>query len=843
MEETIFDRIQEVDLQKTMETSYIDYAMSVIASRALPDVRDGLKPVQRRILYAMSELNNGPDKPHRKCARIVGDTMGKYHPHGDSSIYGSLVNMAQPWSMRYTLVDGHGNFGSVDGDGAAAMRYTEARLTKISMEMLGEIGKNTVDFVPNFDETEKEPAVLPSRFPNLLVNGTTGIAVGMATNIPPHNLREVVAAVVKIIDNRVEEDRDTQIEELLPIVKAPDFPTGGIIMGTAGATEAYRTGRGKVVTRAVTDIEAMGNGKSRIVVTELPYLVNKANLIQKIAELVKNKKIEGITDLRDESDREGMRVVIELRHDANPNIVLNHLFKHTQLQDTFGITMLALVNNQPKVMNLKEMLVYYLRHQEDVVTRRTQYDLNKAEERDHILQGLLIALDHIDEVVRIIRESANVQEAKNRLMERFGLDDIQAQAIVDMRLRALTGLEREKLEKEHEELLKKIAELKAILADPKKLLTVIKEEIQIIADKFGDDRRSKIEQDFADIATEDLIPNVNTVIAMTSLGYIKRMTVDNFKVQNRGGRGIKGMQKLENDYIEDLLMTRTHDVIMFFTSLGRVYSMKAYKIPEASRTARGTAIINLLELMPGEKVTAIIPILHYDEEANLFMVTKKGIIKKTAITEYSNIRRSGIIGIGLREGDELIEVKQTTSENDIFLVTKKGMCIRFKENQIRPLGRTAMGVIGMNLDEDDEVVGMQIDTQGDSLLFASEYGMGKRTDLSEFKVQNRGGKGIKCYNVTDKTGYLIGVKAVTDEHEIMMINSAGIIIQIRACEFKKIGRITSGVKMMNLDEGIKVVKIAKVRGSEEEEIEETVEDNPDEETPEGEDLSEESSEE
>ena len=818
MEETIFDRIQEVDLQKTMETSYIDYAMSVIASRALPDVRDGLKPVQRRILYAMSELNNGPDKPHRKCARIVGDTMGKYHPHGDSSIYGSLLNMAQPWSMRYTLVDGHGNFGSVDGDGAAAMRYTEARLTKISMEMLGEIGKNTVDFVPNFDETEKEPAVLPSRFPNLLVNGTTGIAVGMATNIPPHNLREVVAAVVKIIDNRVEEDRDTQIEELLPIVKAPDFPTGGIIMGTAGATEAYRTGRGKVVTRAVTDIEAMGNGKSRIVVTELPYLVNKANLIQKIAELVKNKKIEGITDLRDESDREGMRVVIELRHDANPNIVLNHLFKHTQLQDTFGITMLALVNNQPKVMNLKEMLVYYLRHQEDVVTRRTQYDLNKAEERDHILQGLLIALDHIDEVVRIIRESANVQEAKNRLMERFGLDDIQAQAIVDMRLRALTGLEREKLEKEHEELLKKIAELKAILADPKKLLTVIKEEIQIIADKFGDDRRSKIEQDFADIATEDLIPNVNTVIAMTSLGYIKRMTVDNFKVQNRGGRGIKGMQKLENDYIEDLLMTRTHDVIMFFTSLGRVYSMKAYKIPEASRTARGTAIINLLELMPGEKVTAIIPILHYDEEANLFMVTKKGIIKKTAITEYSNIRRSGIIGIGLREGDELIEVKQTTSENDIFLVTKKGMCIRFKENQIRPLGRTAMGVIGMNLDEDDEVVGMQIDTQGDSLLFASEYGMGKRTDLSEFKVQNRGGKGIKCYNVTDKTGYLIGVKAVTDEHEIMMINSAGIIIQIRACEFKKIGRITSGVKMMNLDEGIKVVKIAKVRGSEEEEL-------------------------
>ena len=818
MEETIFDRVQEVDLQKTMENSYIDYAMSVIASRALPDVRDGLKPVQRRILYAMSELNNGPDKPHRKCARIVGDTMGKYHPHGDSSIYGSLVNMAQPWSMRYTLVDGHGNFGSVDGDGAAAMRYTEARLTKISMEMLAEIGKNTVDFVPNFDETEKEPSVLPSRFPNLLVNGTTGIAVGMATNIPPHNLREVVAAVVKIIDNRVEEDRDTDIEEILPIIKAPDFPTGGIIMGTAGAQQAYRTGRGKVVTRAVTDIEAMHNGKNRIVVTELPYLVNKANLIQKIAELVKNKKIEGITDLRDESDREGMRVVIELRHDANPNIVLNQLFKHTQLQDTFGITMLALVNNQPKVMNIKEMLTYYLRHQEDVVTRRTQYDLNKAEERDHILQGLLIALDNIDEVVRIIRESANVQEAKNRLTERFGLDDVQAQAIVDMRLRALTGLEREKLEKEHQELLARIAELKAILADHNKLLLVIKDEINVIAEKYGDDRRSRIEQDFADIATEDLIPNVNTVIAMTSLGYIKRMTVDNFKVQNRGGRGIKGVQKIDNDYIEDLLMTRTHDMIMFFTSLGRVYSMKAYKIPEASRTARGTAIINLLELNPGEKVTAIIPILHYDEEANLFMVTKKGIIKKTAITEYSNIRRSGIIAINLREDDELIEVKQTTPENDIFLVTKKGMCIRFQEKSVRALGRTAMGVIGMNLDEDDEIVGMQIDTQGDSLLFASELGMGKRTALTEFKVQNRGGKGVKCYNVTDKTGYLIGVKAVTDEHEIMMINSAGIIIQIRVCEFKNIGRITSGVKMMNLDEGIKVVKIAKVRGSEEEEL-------------------------
>ncbi len=806
-----FDRIQEVDLQKTMETSYIDYAMSVIASRALPDVRDGLKPVQRRILYAMSELNNGPDKPHRKCARIVGDTMGKYHPHGDSSIYGALVNMAQPWSMRYTLVDGHGNFGSVDGDGAAAMRYTEARLTKISMEMLADIGKNTVDFVPNFDETEKEPSVLPSRFPNLLVNGTTGIAVGMATNIPPHNLREVVAAVTKIIDNRIDEDRDTTIDELLPIVKAPDFPTGGIIMGTSGATQAYRTGRGKVITRAVTDIESMANGKSRIVVTELPYLVNKANLILKIADLVKNKKIEGITDLRDESDREGMRVVIELRHDANPNIVLNHLYKHTQLQDTFGITMLALVNNQPKVMNLLDILLYYLRHQEDVVTRRTQYDLNKAEERDHILQGLLIALDHIDEVVKIIRESANVQAAKAKLTERFGLDDTQTQAIVDMRLRALTGLEREKLEKEHQELLKKIAELKAILGDRKLLLAVIRDEMNVIAEKFGDERRSKIEQDAYDINVEDLIPNTNTVIAMTSLGYIKRMTVDNFRTQGRGGRGIKGIQKLDNDYIEDLLMTRTHDNIMFFTSLGRVYRMKAYKIPESGRNSRGTAIINLLELSPGEKITAIIPILHYEESNNLIMITRKGIIKKTPITEYSNIRKNGIIAISLRDDDELIEVKQTNSESQIFLVTKKGMCIRFKETDIRATGRSSMGVIGMNLDEGDEIVGMQLDSQGDSLLFASENGMGKRTSIDEFKLQRRGGKGVKCYNITNRTGDLIGVKAVTDDHEIMMINSAGIIIQIRAADFNNIGRITSGVKMMNLDDGVKVVQIAKVR--------------------------------
>ena len=760
--------------------------MRVIAQRALPDVRDGLKPVQRRILYAMSELNNGPDKPHRKCARIVGDTMGKYHPHGDSSIYGSLVNMAQPWSMRYTLVDGHGNFGSVDGDGAAAMRYTEARLTKISMEMLADINKDTVTFVPNFDETEKEPSVLPSRFPNLLVNGTTGIAVGMATNIPPHNLREAVAGVTKIIDNRIEEDRDTEISELLPIIKAPDFPTGGIIMGTSGATQAYLTGKGKVITRAVTDIEAMPNGKHRIVVTELPYLVNKANLIQKIAELVKTKRIEGITDLRDESDREGMRVVIELRHDANPNIVLNRLFKHTQMQDTFGITMLALVNNEPKVMNLLEMLMHYLRHQEDVVARRTRYDLNKAEERDHILQGLLIALD----------------------------DDVQAQAIVDMRLRALTGLEREKLEKEHQELLARIAELKEILADPKKLLAVIKEEINIIADKYGDERRSRIESDASDFEIEDLIKNENVVIARTSLGYIKRMTEDNFRVQGRGGRGIKGIQTLDNDYIEDLLMTRTHDNIMFFTSLGRAYKLKAYKIPEASRNSRGTAIVNLLNLLPEEKITAIIPLMDENEDKNnLFMATRSGIVKKTPLGDFKNIRNVGIIAINLKEGDELIDVKQTNADNEIFLVTSKGMCIRFSEEDVRSMGRSATGVRGISLSDGDEVVAMQIDTQGDSLLFATENGMGKRTLMSEFRPQKRGGMGLKCYQITKKTGKLIGCKAVTDEHEVMMINTAGIIIQLRASDFNPIGRITQGVKMMNLDEGVKVVQIAKVRDS------------------------------
>ncbi len=823
MDDKIFDQIHDVDLKKTMESSYIDYAMSVIAQRALPDVRDGLKPVQRRVLYSMIELNNGPDKPHRKCARIVGDTMGKYHPHGDSSIYGALVNMAQDWSFRYPLVDGHGNFGSVDGDGAAAMRYTEARLSKISMEMLADIGKDTVDFVPNFDETEKEPTVLPSRFPNLLVNGTTGIAVGMATNIPPHNLREVINGVVKIIDNQVLEDRGTDIEELLTIVKGPDFPTGGTILGTAGINEAYRTGRGKVRVRAVTSIEPMQNGKNRIVVTELPYMVNKARLIEKIAELVRDKKIDGITDLRDESDRQGMRICIELRRDVNPNVVLNLLYKHTQLQDTFGVIMLALVDNQPKVLNLYEMLNYYLIHQEEVVTRRTKYDLNKAEERAHILQGLLTALDNIDEVINIIRSSKNTQEAKDRLMERFALTDVQAQAIVDMRLRALTGLEREKLENEYAELMERITELKAILADKKKLLGVIREEILLIADKYGDDRRTSIGFDEYDISMEDLIPVTNTVITMTKLGYIKRMSLDNFRAQNRGGKGIKGMETIDDDYIEELLMTTSHHYLMFFTNTGRVYRMKAYEIPEASRTARGTAIINLLQLQPGEKITAVIPIREYTEGHFLFMATKKGIVKKTPITDYANVRKTGLAAINLREDDELIEVKKTDNNQDIFLVTKYGQCIRFKETDVRKTGRMSMGVIGMNLTDGDEVVGMQMESQGDSLMIVSEKGLGKCTLISEFTTQNRGGKGVKCYKITEKTGNIVGVKAVNHDNEIMLITTEGIIIRIKVADTALLGRITSGVKLINLDENVTVASIAKVRENKELETADTSE--------------------
>lgn len=814
MEPNIFDKIHEIDLKKTMEKSYIDYAMSVIASRALPDVRDGLKPVQRRVLYSMAELNNGPDKPHRKSARIVGDTMGKYHPHGDSSIYGALVNMAQRWSMRYMLVDGHGNFGSIDGDGAAAMRYTEARLSKISVEMLADIYKDTVDFIPNFDETEKEPTVLPSRFPNLLVNGGTGIAVGMATNIPPHNLREVIAAVVKIIDNQVEEGRQTSMEEILQIIKGPDFPTGAEILGTRGIEEAYRTGRGKIRVRAVTNIETAPNGKSHIIVTELPYLVNKARLIEKIAELVKTKKIDGITGITDESNREGIRINIELRRDVNANVLLNQLLKHTQLQDSFGVIMLALVNNEPKVLNILQMLEYYLDHQKDVVTRRTKYDLNKAEERAHILEGLLKALDHIDEVIRIIRGSANVAEAKRVLMERFELTDPQAQAIVDMRLRALTGLEREKLENEYKELEAKIAELRAILADENKLLGVIKKEILVISEKYGDDRRTKIGFD-DDMSVEDLISDDDTVIAMTNLGYIKRMSVDNFKSQNRGGKGIKGMQTIDEDFIEDLLMTTNHHYIMFFTNTGRCYRIKAYEIPEAGRTARGTAIVNLLQLQAGEKVTAAIPMREIDDDKYLFMATKGGMVKKTRMCEYSNMRKTGLQAILLREGDELIEVKVTDNTEDIFLATKFGMSIRFKETDARITGRVSYGVIGMKLDEDDEVIGMQMASQGEYMLVASEKGYGKRTRISEFKLQLRGGKGLLCYNVTEKTGNLVGMKLLDDGRDIMLITNEGILIRMGVDDISIIGRNTSGVKLMSIDadSNVRVASIAKVRDS------------------------------
>ena len=815
MEDNIFDKVHEVDLKKTMEESYIDYAMSVIASRALPDVRDGLKPVQRRVLFSMIELNNGPDKPHRKCARIVGDTMGKYHPHGDSSIYGALVNMAQDWSTRYPLVDGHGNFGSVDGDGAAAMRYTEARLSKISMEMLADINKNTVDFAPNFDETEKEPTVLPARYPNLLVNGTSGIAVGMATNIPPHNLKEIIAAVVKIIDNIVEENRDTEIEEILKIVKGPDFPTGATILGTRGIEEAYRTGRGKIRVRAVSNIETLPNGKSQIIVTELPYLVNKARLIEKIADLVKEKKIDGITALNDHSSREGMRICIELRRDVNANVLLNKLYKHTQLQDTFGVIMLALVNNQPKVMNLMEILKHYLAHQEEVVTRRTQYDLNKARERAHILEGLLKALDNIDEVIRIIRGSENTQVAKARLMERFELSDAQAQAIVDMRLRTLTGLEREKLEAEYKELMARIRRLEAILADRNLLLRVIREEILAISEKYGDERKTAIGFDEFDISMEDMIPNENTVITMTKLGYIKRMTVDNFRSQNRGGKGIKGMQTIEDDYIDELLMTTTHHYLMFFTNMGKVYRLKAYEIPEAGRTARGTAIINLLQLQAGEKITAVLSLKDYSQGQYLFMATKSGIVKKTPIQDYANVRKTGLAAISLKDDDELIEVKFTDNKKDIILVTKYGQCIRFKDTDVRSTGRVSMGVRGINLSDGDEISGMQLCSQGDYLLIVSEKGMGKRTSMSEFSVQNRGGKGVKCYKITEKTGNVVGVKAVNDDNEVMMITTEGIIIRIACSDISILGRITSGVKLMNLDEKVSVASIAKVREKEE----------------------------
>ena len=815
-DDKIFDKISEVGLKKTMERSYIDYAMSVIAARALPDVRDGLKPVQRRILHSMIELNNGPDKPHRKCARIVGDTMGKYHPHGDSSIYDALVKLAQDWNTRYPLVDGHGNFGSEDGDGAAAMRYTEARLSKISMKMLADINKDTVDFVPNFDETEKEPTVLPSRFPNLLVNGTTGIAVGMATNIPPHNLKEVIGATVKIIDNRIEEDRETSIDEIMQIIKGPDFPMGAEILGHRGIEEAYRTGRGKIKVRAVTDIEAMPNGKHKIVVTELPYMVNKALLIQKIVELVKTKRVEGITDVRDESSREGIRVVIELKKDTNANVLLNQLYKHTQLQDTFGVNMLALVDGVPKILNISQMLGYYLKHQEDVVTRRTKYDLNKAEERAHILKGLLIALDNIDEVINIIRSSKSVQDAKNSLIERFGLTEIQAQAIVDMRLRALTGLEREKLEAEYKELMDKISYLKAILADEKKLLGVIKDELLVISQKYGDERRTALGRDVDEVTDEELIERENIVITMTKLGYIKRMPEDIFKAQNRGGKGIRGMQTIDEDYIESMIVTTTHNYLMFFTNTGRVYRLKGYEIPEAGRTARGVAIVNLLQLQAGEKITAVIPLKSYEDGKYLFMATRNGMVKKTDISEYQNVRKTGLTAIVLRDNDELIEVKATNGEDDIFLITKKGMTIRFNEKDVRQTGRTSMGVKGIHLGKDDIVISMQMSSQGEKILLVTENGMGKRTLISEFNVQNRGGKGVKCYKITDKTGDLVGAKIVTDENDIMIITTEGIIIRTSCEGISTLGRVTSGVKVINLnyDNNVKVASMTEVQKEE-----------------------------
>ena len=811
MDEHIFDKIEEVDLKQTMETSYIDYAMSVIASRALPDVRDGLKPVQRRVLFSMIELNNGPDKPHRKCARIVGDTMGKYHPHGDSSIYGALVNMAQDWSTRYPLVDGHGNFGSEDGDGAAAMRYTEARLSKIAMEMLADINKNTVDFIPNFDETEKEPTVLPSRYPNLLANGTTGIAVGMATNIPPHNLGELIDAVVKIIDDKTDGNQTT-IEDVMKIVKGPDFPTGATILGRKGIEEAYRTGRGKIRIRAVSEIEPMEGGKNRIVVTELPYLVNKAKLIEKIAELHKDKKVDGIVDIRDETDQEGVRVVIELRKDVNPNVVLNQLYKHTQLQDSFGVIMLALKNNEPKIFNLLEMLDSYLQHQEEVITRRTKYDLNKAEEREHIIEGLLKALDNIDEVIRIVRGSRTTQDAKDALCARFGLDDVQAQAIVDMRIRALTGLEREKLEDEQKELLEKIRFYKSILADEKVLLGVIKEEILVMKEKYGDERRTAIGIDDGELEDEDLIPDESTVITMTRLGYVKRMDINNFKAQARGGKGIKGMHTIDEDVTERMFITTTHHRLLFFTNKGRVYLLKAYQIPEASRTARGTAIVNLLQLQPDEKIATAMVVEQFKGAQNLLMATKKGIIKKTPLEAYANIRQTGIIAIGLREDDELIDVDMTDGKREIIMISKNGHSIRFNEEEVTPTGRSAMGVRGMRLTEGDEVITLALDVQGETILFATENGMGKQTKFEAFNAQHRGGKGVLCYKVNEKTGKLAAATAVNENDQIMLITNEGIVIRMPVAGIAKIGRNTSGVKLMNVSQGedIKVAGLARI---------------------------------
>ena len=793
------------EIHDEMKQSYIDYAMSVIVSRALPDVRDGLKPVHRRILYGMSELGVTPDKPHKKSARIVGEVMGKYHPHGDSSIYDAMVRLAQPWNIRHALVDGHGNFGSVDGDGAAAMRYTEARMTPLALQMLRDIDKETVDFEPNFDGEEKEPVVLPSRFPNLLVNGSNGIAVGMATSIPPHNLVETIDAAIKIID-----EPEVTIDELASIVKGPDFPTGAIIMGKNSAKEAYRTGQGKVIVRAVTEIEETSRGRQQIIVTEIPYQVNKARLIEKIADLVKDKRIEGISEIRDESNRKGMRIVIELKKDANANIILNRLYKHTQMQETISMIMLAIVNGRPRILNLREILDEYLKHQKEVVTRRTIYDKKKAEARAHILEGYRIALDNIDEIIQIIRNSYN--DAKEKLMDRFGLSDIQAQAILDMQLRRLQGLEKEKIENEYQELLKKIAYYNELLADEHKLMGVIKDELIEIKEKWGDERRTKIKADAKEIDEEDLIEEENVCVTLTHLGYIKRVPVDTYKSQRRGGKGVTGITTRENDFVKNMIMTSTHDFLMFFTNTGKAHKIKAYEIPEATRTAKGTPAVNFLNLMQRERITAVIPIQEFSEDKYLIAVTKQGTIKKTALSQFDTNRKNGLIAMNLKEGDELIGIKQTSGTNNVIIVTKQGKCICFSEDDVRPMGRIAGGVRAIKLEGDDEVVAMELVEPGQELLVVTQKGFGKRTKVEDYKIQVRGGKGILTYDKAKfkKTGELVGAMAVDDEDEILLINSDGIIIRLAANEISKLGRATQGVKIMNVGEDANIIALAKV---------------------------------
>ncbi|MEA4816092.1 MAG: DNA gyrase subunit A [Lachnospiraceae bacterium] len=809
MDQNQFDKIINVNIEEEMKRSYIDYAMSVIVARALPDVRDGLKPVHRRILYAMNELNLDPTKSYRKSARIVGDTMGKYHPHGDASIYYAMVRLAQDFSTRYMLVDGHGNFGSVDGDGAAAQRYTEARLSKIATEMLADIDKNTVEFIPNFDETLKEPVVLPSRIPNLLINGSSGIAVGMATNIPPHNLGEVIDGVVKIIDNKVNEDRETDIDELLEAIKGPDFPTGGLILGRNGIRDSYRTGRGKIIVRARAAIEPMKSGHDSIIVTELPYQVNKARLIEKIADLVKDKRVEGINDLRDESDRTGMRIVIELKKDVNANVVLNQLYKNTQMQESFGVIMIALVDGKPETLNLLEVLSYYLKHQKEVVKRRTEFDLDKAKKRTHILEGLRIALDHIDEIIKTIRSSYD--NAKEKLIERFGFSEIQAQAILEMQLRRLQGLEHEKIDAEYNELMEKIKYFTSILLDEKILFNVIKEEILAIKAKYNDERRTEIIRNPGEIDIEDLIHEENGVITMSSLDYVKRTPLSAYRSQNRGGRGILGMQTRQEDYIKNMLLCSTHDYILFFTNTGRVYKTKGYEIPEAGRNARGIAIVNLLQLNGGEKISAVIPVREFDENSFLVMVTKKGIIKKTDMKSFSNIRKVGLAAISIREGDELISVLVTDGTKEIFAASHMGIGIRFSEKDVRAMGRTASGVRAMRLRSGDYIVSAEIIEDDMKVLNVTENGYGKRTDAFEFNVQKRGGKGVKIHQLTSKTGRLSGVAIVGDNEELMLITSEGVIIRLRGKEISTFGRVSQGVKLMNLQDGVIVAGASKIK--------------------------------